>query len=325
MTTSPSPQAPMPDPVDLSIVIVSYHCREKVLACLESLVDPLSTRRTEVIVVDNGSTDGTVEMLQAKRPGVTLVPMGTNTGFARASNVGIARACGRHVLILNPDTIVQRGAFEVLSDWLDTHPGAGAVAPRLLNRDGTDQRTARSFPTPSAAIFGRRSPLTRWFPMNRWSRRYLAARANAGRMPFRVDWVSGAAMMVPASVIAEIGSFDESFFLFWEDADWCRRMADAGLEVWCVPQARIFHDEGGTRDHGWSRQTVTYFHRGAYLYWCKHHAPRRWSPARWGAAGVLGLRALMVMAREQLRRAAHYRPAPAAASHVDPEIRSVTL
>jgi len=216
--------------------------------------------------------------------------------------------------VLNPDTTVERGAFDCLADWLDAHAGAGAVAPRLLNRDGTDQRTARSFPTPSAAIFGRRSPLTRWFPENRWSRRYLLVQGNAGDRPFRVDWVSGAAMMVPASVIAEIGSFDESFFLFWEDADWCRRMADVGLEVWCVPQARVFHDEGGTRDHGWSRRNVTHFHRGAYIYWRKHHAPQPWNPARWGAAGVLGLRALMVMAREQLRAASRYRPTATAPS-----------
>jgi GT2 family glycosyltransferase len=133
-------------------------------------------------------------------------------------------------------------------------------------------------------------------------------------------------MMVPASVVAAIGAFDEDFFLFWEDADWCRRMADAGLEVWCVPSASVVHDEGGTRDHHWSRQTLTYFHRGAYLYWRKHHAPQVWNPARWGAAGVLALRALLVMAHEQLRQTNHRRPFVAATiPHLEPETRSASL
>jgi GT2 family glycosyltransferase len=286
--------------IDISVVIVSYHCRDQVLACVDSLANSRRARRIEVIVVDNGSTDGTIEMLQARAPEVRLVPMGTNAGFSKANNVGIGRALGRYVLVLNPDTIVETGAIDLLADWLDDHPEVGVAAPQLLNPNGTDQRTARSFPTPAAAIFGRRSPMTRWFPQNRWSSRFLAGCGHPGSEPFRVDWVSGAAMMAPASVIARTGAFDEAFFLFWEDADWCKRVADAGFEVWCIPQSRVIHDEGGTRNHGWSPRVVTHFHRGAYLYWRKHHAPQRWNPARWGAAAALGGRALAVMAREQI-------------------------
>ncbi|MGH3636208.1 MAG: glycosyltransferase family 2 protein, partial [Mycobacterium sp.] len=93
----------------------------------------------------------------------------------------------------------------------------------------------------------------------------------------------------------KLGAFDESYFLFWEDADLCKRIAGAGLEVWCVPTARVVHDEGGTRDHGWSARNVLRFHRGAYLYWRNHHAPQLWNPARWTAAGILTARAAAVM------------------------------
>jgi hypothetical protein len=288
-------------PVDVSIVIVSYHCRDQVLACVDSITAADSARRVETIVVDNGSDDGTVEALADRADGVQVVPMGYNSGFAKASNVGIHRSRGRNVLLLNPDTVVAPGSLDGLADWLGAHGSAGVAAPRLVNPDGSSQRTARSFPTPAAALFGRRSPLTRWFPGNRWSSRYLSGRDHPEGEPFRTDWVSGAAMMVPASVIGQVGALDEEYFLFWEDADWCRRIVDAGFDVWCVPAAVITHDEGGTRAHGWSSTTVRHFHRGAYLYWRKHHAPQAWNPLRWAGAGLLATRAAAVAGSERLR------------------------
>jgi N-acetylglucosaminyl-diphospho-decaprenol L-rhamnosyltransferase len=291
------PSAP---PLDLSVVIVSYHCRDDVLTCVDSIERATGDLEVEVIVVDNGSTDGTIAALTTSAPHVVTVAMGANAGFSRANNVGITRALGRHVLVLNPDTRVEPGALGELVAFLDAHPHAGVAAPRLLNPDLTDQQTARSFPTPAAGLFGRRSPLTRWFPGNPWSSRFLSSGGRIGDRPYRVDWVSGAAMMVPASAIAEAGAFDESFFLFWEDADWCKRMADAGRETWCVPSATIIHDEGSTRDHRWSPRVAAHFHRGAYLYWCRHHAPQPWNPLRWAAAAVLTARAAWVMVVDRL-------------------------
>jgi GT2 family glycosyltransferase len=132
------------------------------------------------------------------------------------------------------------------------------------------------------------------FPGNRWSAAYLAGAERTTSAPFRVDWVSGAAMLVRREVVTEVGALDEGFFLFWEDADWCRRITAAGHEVWCVPDAEVVHDEGGTRAHGWSPRTIRWFHQGAYRYWVKHHAPSPWNPFRWGAAAALTARAVVL-------------------------------
>jgi GT2 family glycosyltransferase len=305
-TESASVTVSAPSAADLDVVVVAYRSRDYVTACLDSLEAARDDLRVEVTVVDNDSVDGTVEAVRSRRPSLglhaTAVPMGTNAGFARASNTGIARGRAPYVLLLNPDTVVGRGSLTSLVRFAQQHPHAGVVAPRLTNPDGSDQLTARAFPTPAAAVFGRRSPLTRWFPRNPWSSRVLAGReASTGTQPFRVDWVSGAAMLVPRRVIEHVGGLDEGFFLFWEDADWCRRIHDAGYEVWCLPSVHVVHDEGGTRRHSWTPVTLRSFHAGAYRYWRKHHAPQPWNPLRWSAAALLTLRAVVLAGRYRLR------------------------
>lgn len=276
---------------DADVVIVGYHSRDLIARSLDSLAGAARGIAVSVIVADNHSCDGTVEAVTAQANGSYAFDMGANLGFARANNRAMAMGNGRYVLVLNPDTVLDPRAITTLVDFADTHEGVGIVAPRLLNADRTPQKTARAFPTPAAALFGRRSPLTRWFPDNRWSRAFLTEDAHKGDEPFEADWVSGAAMLVPRSVIDEVGGFDEDFFLFWEDADWCRRIKEAGYAVWCVPQATVVHDEGGTRDHGWSTQSIVWFHKGAYLYWTKryvHHPP---IPVRWVVGALLAGRA----------------------------------
>ena len=188
------------------------------------------------------------------------------------------------LLLLNPDTLVTPGALDQMVDFLDSEPRAGAVGPKLLNPDGSDQGTARSFPTPAAAVFGRRSPVTRAFPRNRFSKRYLSGRDHAGSEPFEVDWLSGACLMVPRRVADQVGVLDEAYFMYWEDADWCRRIKLAGYSVHCVASSEVVHDEGARR--GASAQQVRWFHQSAYRYWAKHHAsgPRAvLRPLAWGA------------------------------------------
>lgn len=292
--------------VDLAVVVVAYRCRDDVARCVASVLDGALDHRIDVVVVDNDSRDGTVEVLAA-RGDVRVIEMGENAGFARASNRGIAATDSRHVMLLNPDTEVEVGALDRLVDHLDEHPEVGAVAPRLIFPDGRDQLTARAFPTPAAAVFGRRSPLTRLFPRNRWSSRFLTGRDHVGDEPFGIDWVSGACLAAPRRVVDEVGALDEGYFLYWEDADWCRRIKGAGYEVVCVPKARVVHDEGATRGHGWPTPVVVHFHRGAYRYWRLHHAPQPWNPARWAAATGLAARAVLVVVRNRVRDRVHER------------------
>ncbi|MGW0229221.1 glycosyltransferase family 2 protein [Actinopolymorpha singaporensis] len=282
----------------IDVVICTYRSSAHVLACLDSL--RASTSVSSTTVVDNASDDGTSELVADHCASAQVVRMGYNAGFARAVNRGLRVGNSRYVFVLNPDTVVEEGTLQTLLEFAELHTDAGVVAPRLVYGDGRDQLTARAFPTAAAGLFGRRSPLTRLMPNNRWSARYLSERRHTGATPFEVDWVSGAAMLLPRCVIDEVGGLDEGFFLFWEDADWCRRIKDAGYKVWCVPSAVVVHHEGGSRGFGWNPLTIRSFHRGAYRYWCKHHAPQVWNPLRWVAGTLLAGRAAALLARSRL-------------------------
>jgi N-acetylglucosaminyl-diphospho-decaprenol L-rhamnosyltransferase len=294
--------------LDLTVVVVTYRSADFIVDCLATVT---AARHTiEIVVADNDSPDDTVAVVRAARPDVTVVETGGNLGFATAVNVGVAAGSGRHVLLLNPDTEVRPGALDALVDALDTDAALGIVAPRLLNTDGTDQGTARMLPTPAAAVFGRRSPLTRAFPGNRWSRRYLIGLDRDGSGAFDVEWVSGACLMSPRALFESLDGLDEGFFMHFEDADYCRRVLDAGRRVRCIPSAEVVHAEGGCRQ-GWPADQVRHFHHGAYRYWSKNHAPGRRNPLRVVAATSLAARAAGIIARDAIRERRSHRASPA--------------
>jgi N-acetylglucosaminyl-diphospho-decaprenol L-rhamnosyltransferase len=287
--------------LDVSVLIVTYNSEAFIDRCLQSLRDG-SDCTYEVIVADNDSRDGTVAHLASRWPEVRVIPMGGNTGFARGNNAAAGPAAGRHVMLLNGDAWLEPGALRRLVGFLDTHPDAGVVAPRLCNPDGSDQGTARSFPTPAAALFGRRSLLTRWFPRNRWSTRYLRGRELGSDGAFPIDWVSGACLLSPRDTYQRLGGLDEGFFMHWEDADYCRRAHDAGLQVYCLSTAVAMHEEGGSR-RGWPLAQIRHFHRGAYRYYTKHHlATGSRRAARPLVAAGLGVHAGAVATRSLLAR-----------------------
>ena len=295
---------------DVSIILVSFNVRALLARCLESLQRTVVAHAHEVVVVDNASTDGSAEMVARDFPEVRVLALTSNLGFSRANNIGIRQSRGRHLMLLNCDTVVAPGAVDHMVDFLDTTSRAGIVAPALLNEDLTDQGTARAFPTPSAAIFGRRSPLTRAFPRNRWSRRYLVGRHRHGDDPFEVDWVSGACMGMPRRVADEVGGLDEGFFMYWEDADLCRRVKAAGYSVTCVPGAKVVHLEGRSR-RGWPARHVWLFHKSVFRYYAKHHA-RGWAhPGRPPVAAALAARAGFVVTTNLISRLVKSRIDPA--------------
>ncbi len=243
---------------DLSIVIVSYNVRDLLEWCLDSVgaqyIEPLQTTdgtqhdasgictlSSEILVVDNASSDGSAAMVQKKFPAAHLIANTENRGFAAANNQGFAQAHGRYLLMLNPDTRVRAGALETLVKFMDAHPRAGACGGKLVYADGSLQQSAFQFPT-LAQIFLDSFPLNWRLTDSRVNGRYPRAGYARGE-PFPIDHPLGADLMVRREVAEKIGWLDEKFFIYCEEIDWCMRIKHAGWEIWCVPQAEIVHYE----------------------------------------------------------------------------------
>ena len=276
---------------DCSVIIVNYKTETPLEACLRSL--PSSSTR-EIIVVDN-SQSLRAQGFKERFPGVTFLENAENLGFAAACNRGLSEARGRHLLLLNPDTLVHGRAIEILEQALDANPRVGAVGPRLLNDDGSLQYSCRRFPGYLTIFFGRYSLVTRLLPGNPVSRRYLYLDW-AHDTVAEVDWLSGACLMVRREVVESIGPLDPGYFLFVEDMDWCRRIRDQGYSVLYLPEATITHRVGASRARLPPR-IVFARHRGMFRYIRKHfHSP-------WPIEAVLGAGLFMRASLEVLSNA----------------------
>jgi hypothetical protein len=253
--------------MDLSIVVVHYRSLDTLPLCLQALAG--ESRGGETVVVDNDSRDGVEDLLRREFPAVRLIANRDNLGYARAVNQGIAATSGAFVLVLNPDCFLEPGAVDALLDDLRAHPEAAIAGPQLLNRDGSIEYSARAFPDASAFLFNRYSLLTRLFPSNPFSRRYLLTDWDHAAER-EVDWLAGACLMVRRRAIAAVGPMDEGFFMFNEDVDWCRRMKQAGWSVRYVPAARAVHHVGASRRRVAAR-VILERHRGMIRYFHKHH------------------------------------------------------
>ena len=257
--------------MDLSLILVSYRSREPLLACLRALRTDARAAgiRTETVVVDNDSRDGTLEALAAEFPDARLIANRENVGYARAVNQGLTATGAPFALVLNPDCTVQAGALRALLDHAAAHPRAGLVGPKILNPDGSLEFSARSFPDLLTFLFNRYSLLTRLFPGNRFSRRYLLTDWDHASVR-EVDWISGACMLARRTAVEQVGGMDEAFFMFNEDVDWAHRMNDAGWKVTFVPSAQAMHRVGASRRRV-SPKVIIERHRGMIHYHLKHH------------------------------------------------------
>jgi GT2 family glycosyltransferase len=255
---------------DLSVVVINMNGRKLLEDCLVSLRDAAPRHRLEVLVVDNGSTDGSPEMVRKQFPEVKLTVNKQNLGFTKANNQGIHPSSGRYVMLLNNDTRVVPGAFSVAIDYLDQNAAIGCAGLQLLNEDASLQLSCRRFPSFSQALFNRYSLLTRLFPNNRISRAYLMTDAKHDEIQ-DVDWVSGACLMFRRSVLQEIGALDERFFMYSEDVDYCFRVWQAGWRVTYLPFAQVFHLIG--QDTKKVRFKLTYErHKSMYKFYKKHYS-----------------------------------------------------
>ncbi len=268
---SPTPllDAPAGSPVaDLSIVIVSWNGRDLLERCLQSLDAATAPLRAEVIVVDNGSTDGTPDMVRSRFPLVRLIEPGGNRGFAAANNRGLAVAGGPILCLLNLDTEPRPGALAALVRFLDGRPRVGAVGPRLLNPDGSEQAVGFRFPT-LAQVALDCFPLGGRFAGSRLNGRY--PRAPRDR-PFPIDFPLGACIVARRAAAQAAGPLDEGYFMYSEEVDWCRRMRDAGWPIWCLPTAEVLHHGGQSTGQQPARMFVE-LHRSRRRYHRLYHGP----------------------------------------------------
>ncbi len=287
--------------VKLSILIVNYNGGQLVEACLNSIAQYPPDCPFEVIVLDNASTDKSPERIErnhaAGNKTIQLIRLPENLGLAKAFNRGLEQARGDFVLSLDNDTRVLENSLTDLVAFFESCPAAGAVGSRIFDPDMTLQKTARRKPSAVNALFGRRSLLTRWFPNNPISKKYLMEDQIGLQQPYEVDWLSTAALMVRREVLDSVGGLDESFFVYWVDADWCARIKKGGWAIYVVPASKIIHDENlrSTNRNRPSTRMVIDFHKGAYRYYRNNHLRFGWSPmALLTAAGLL-LRASLLL------------------------------
>lgn len=281
----------------LSVLIVNWNTREDLARAIASVAQG-GVPDCEVIVVDNASSDGSAAQVRAHFPAVKVIENRQNVGFARAYNQALKAASGEYLLLLNPDCVVHPDALRRLVEFLEQHPRAAAVGPRLLNADGSLQYSCRRFPNFTAGLF-RNTPLGRLFPGNRFSRGYLMEDEDHSALR-EVDWLSGAALCTSRAALAEIGLLDETFFMYCEDVDWCYRAREKGWQISYLPSATITHLIGRASDQR-PREMVREFHRSMAHFYRKHYA-RRWLPGfRWLPLLAIKSRMWFTLSHQSLR------------------------
>jgi GT2 family glycosyltransferase len=259
-----------PETTRVAVVIVNYQAYDELRTCLASL-DPVCPQ-TSIVVVDHVSDARAADAIARDFPHVQIVRNSTNDGFAAGVNQGARVTRSTFLLFINPDCILEPSACCQLADWLEAHPKVGALGPRIANADGTVQPSARRFPDFTTAIAGRSSWLTRVLPGNPLSRRNLPLRDLSISEPIEVDWISGACMLVRREAFDAVAGMDEGFFLYWEDADFCHRLANAGWRTVYLPSARAMHVGGRSSRHA-ADASLEAFHRSAFRLHRKHSGP----------------------------------------------------
>ena len=285
----------MSDRLDLSIIVVAWNVRELVLDCLASIETAEPKLAYEVIVVDNGSEDGTVEAVRRQFPDVRVLSLPRNIGFGAGNNRGLAEMNGRHGVLLNSDTIVLPGGLERCVSYLDAHPEVGVVGPQLLNPDRTKQNCIHNAPTLLSEVLSQ-SLLRRLLP-----RRY-PSKLRQYDEPIEVEAVLGACLFVRREVVQEVGMIDEEYFFFLEETDWCHRIRAQGWKVVHIPDAELIHLYGEATKKKMPLRTRIEYHRSRHTFFRKNR----------GRPAYLALR-IIVRAKLWLgstfggRRAAEYR------------------
>ena len=251
--------------MELSICIVSWNTRELLASCLSSISLWAGDMNHEVIVVDNGSRDGTPSMLRERFPGVRLIANSDNQGFAQATNQAIRASTGRYVLLLNSDTRMMDRSLHDMLAFMDEHAEVGAAGACLLNPDGTIQ----VYPTVLPSLWGH------WMQtmgLKCWPIRSRFTSLNTSTGPREVERVKGACMLVRREALTEVGPLDEDLFLYGEEDDWCLRLREAGWKVFYLPHARVIHHGRASVDQV-AEEMFLQLYKSKVAFYRKHRGP----------------------------------------------------
>lgn len=249
------------------ILIVNFNSGPHLRTCLESVWEHAPGARA--IVIDNASSDGSEAAAKGPHARLTLVRNTANVGFGAAVNAALRLASSETVLLLNPDCRLRQNTLGPLTAELAAHAECAIVGPRVLNDDGSVQGSVRGDPTLLTGLFGRTSLLTRWFPTSAIARRNVQTLEGRTERSFAADWISGACCLARRDRLLSINGFDERYFLYWEDADLCRRLRQAGWTIRYVSEATVIHTQGVSSGSA-PAASIRAFHRSAYVYYATH-------------------------------------------------------
>ena len=282
----------------VAAILVNYNAGDELRRALQSIADEMSEQPWEAVVVDNHSTDGSADIALEFQPRVSLIRNGENVGFARGVNQGLAATGAPFVLIMNPDCRLMAGAIAALRADLVLQPKCAIVGPKILNPDGSLQGSARGDPDMLTGLFGRKQLFGRLFPWLPVSRRNVVSdhAVRSGQPSVAVDWLSGACLLARRAPLRQVAGFDERYFLYWEDADLCRRLRAAGHGVRYVPGATAIHRVGQSSQTA-QAAAIRAFHDSAYLYYTTHVATHRFHPRRALAGAILAARRWWLLRR----------------------------
>ncbi len=259
--------------LDVSVIIPSWNAKSYLRDCIKSIYTETNNCRIEIIVVDNASTDGSPEMVKAYFPHIKLIINKENLGFAKGCNIGMRQANGKYVVIVNSDVILEKECIDRMFKYMEKHSEIGILGPKILGQDGMVQRSCMGFPT-LWNTFCRALALDTIFPrsklfggqlMTYWSHNSIRS----------VDIINGCFWMVRQEALKRVGLLDESFFMYSEDKDWCKRFANAGWEVVFFPDAEAVHYGGASSSNAPIRFYIEML-RSNLQYWKKHHSRIAW-------------------------------------------------
>lgn len=295
----------MTDVAEISVIVVTFNGRDLVRACLRTVPAAFGGRRGEVIVVDNGSHDGTPEMIAAEFPEVRLDATGENLGFAAGNNRGLRQARGRIIVFLNPDTEPAPGSLATLAAALDADPTIGIAGPKLVNGDGSLQPSVRAFPTIGAALLVllKLHRFTGWVPA---IARYDARGFDYDR-PADVEQLMGACLVMPRPLVDRLGGFDERFWMWFEEVDLCLRTRQVGLRVRYLPEATVLHRLSQSAVLLHSAFLQRRYGQSMVRFFQKHHPAWQAAllrPAAW--TGVIAAHGVQVVRRLKDRSGTRY-------------------